>query len=382
MGKIIKKKNGENPKEGSLDERLKRFEEPEEEIKLEKEDKGLSSEKTIKEKREKISLSERLKGFKEDPEEKKKREENRKINWAEFKAGSLSALKAIGTGIGIGILIVLLLFSVINSFFLIKRVSSQAGLIGKIADNISLMTETQGKIINKVKALESNQSSDTTKTADVSSVQVQSIVIEPGFNPDPNLIDISKEVNLPKIPEDSILFEDYRVFPDVEGVWGKARAGFNDWFNDEFSSSDRRRNVQIPTFKWLAFTGEEGWWPGIGSLKDPDGGEILLVVINCWEEPGEFLMAYLLHGFWAFGEVWDMSDMLESPDRYGDYTLETMATIRNHFLNQTSSTEPNPEFRGHTGKVTQAKTVTWVCVLRWYDGSFRLVNSGQWIRGQ
>ena len=375
MGKIIKKKNGENPKESSLDERLKRFkgktEEPGKEIKLEKEDKGLSSEKTIKEKREKISLSERLKGFKEDPEEKKKREEQRKINWAEFKAGSLEALK----GIGIGILIVLLLFSVINVFFLGKRVFS-------LTENIGLIVDIQGTIIDKVKALESNQSSDTTKTADVSSVQVQSIVIEPGFNPDPNLIDISKEVNLPKIPEDSILFEDYRVFPDVEGVWGKARAGFNDWFNDEFSSSDRRRNVQIPTFKWLAFTGEEGWWPGIGSLKDPDGGEILLVVINCWEEPGEFLMAYLLHGFWAFGEVWDMSDMLESPDRYGDYTLETMATIRNHFLNQTSSTEPNPEFRGHTGKVTQAETVTWVCVLRWYDGSFRLVNSGQWIRGQ
>jgi len=311
-------------------------------------------------------------------ETKKKTEEERQGRWSEIKDNVFYTLKCIG----IFILVFLFFFTVLNGIFLIKRVNTHADLISQIVENMGLATKLQGILIDKVKALESDQNGNNAKTADVSDVQAQTIVIEPGFNPDPNLIDISKEVNLPEIPKDSILFKDYRVFPDVEGVWGKARAGFNDWFNDEFSSSDRRRNVQIPTFKWLAFTGEEGWWPGIGSIKDPDGGEILLVVINVWEEPGEFNLAYLLHGFWAFGEVWDMSDMLVNPDRYGDYTLETMATIRNHFLNQTSSTEPNPEFRGHTGKVTQAETVTWVCIVRWFDGSYRFLGSGQYVRGQ
>lgn len=232
----------------------------------------------------------------------------------------------------------------------------------------------------------------TTETSSQQSVIITSVVtgkpsvIEPGFNPNQTLIDISNKVNLPEIPVDSIIFKDYRIFPDIEGIWGKPRAGYNDGFNDEFSSSDRLRNVQIPTWKWLAFTGEEGWWPGVGSLKDPDGGAILLVVINVWETPGEFQKAYLLHGFWAFGEVWDMSDMLDNGNntapKYGQYTLETMATIRNHYINQLGSTEPNPEFRGQTGKATQAETITWACVLRWYDGSFRLVDSGQWVRGQ
>jgi len=341
-----------------------------------------------KEKREKISWSERVKGFKEDPDEKKKREEEKKRKREEFEDKAWEVVKSIV----IVILIFALFFTMFSTFYLSKRVSSLTENMSLASENIGLLAKAQGIIIDKVKALESNQSN--TQIADTSNAQATTktntvkkpSVIELGFNPDPNLIDISKEVNLPEIPKDSIIFKDYRIFCDVPGVWGKARAGFNDGFNDEFSSSDRLRNVQIPTWKWLAFTGEEGWWPGVGSLKDPDGGEILLVVINCWREPGEFLLAYLLHGFWAFGEVWDMSDMLNNGNNtapeYGQYTLETMATIRNHYINQEGSTEPNPEFRGHTGRASQAKTITWACVLRWYDGSFRLVGSGQWVREQ
>ncbi len=204
--------------------------------------------------------------------------------------------------------------------------------------------------------------------------------IELGFNPDPDLIDISNEVDFPDIPQN---LEPYRGFIDVEGVWGEPRAGYNFGYNDAFRDVTRRANVQIPTWKWLVFTGEETWLPGIGSVKDLDGGAILVALINVWEFPGEFLNAYLLHGFWAVGEVWNMSDMIDNKDytnpEYGEYTLETLAALRNHYLNQLGSDEPNPEFRGQCGCAEQCDTITWVVVLRWYDGSFRLVDSGQWI---
>lgn len=288
-------------------------------------------------------------------------------------------------GLLILILISILIFGVLFSCDFIK-INSFLKLLYQ--SNKVEATETTTKVesaqVDKVAVVtETTKSQESTTTI---SETEKPLVIEPGFDPDSSLIDISKEVNFPKIPKDSVVFKDYRGFCDVTGIWGKPRAGYNDGFNDEFSSSDRRRNVQIPTWKWLIFTGEEGWFPGVGSIKDPDGGAILLAVINVWETPGEFTNAYLLHGFWGFGEVWDMSDMIDNADysqpKYGEYTLGTLATIRNHYINQLGSTDPNPEFRGQTGERTQARTITWVCILRWYDGTFRLVSNGQWIRGQ
>jgi hypothetical protein len=200
-----------------------------------------------------------------------------------------------------------------------------------------------------------------------------------GFTPDEGVIDISKEVNLSEIPDD---ITPYRIFPDVKGVWGEALAGYNFGYNDAFVDSDRFGNTQIPTWSWVAYTGEEMNLPGFGSLKDKDGGAVLAVIINVWETPGEFLKAYILHGFWGTGEVWDMSDMTDNPPVYGENTLKTLAVIRNHYINQLGSDEPNPEFRGQTGKGDQAPTITWAVALRWYDGTFRLVDSGQWVRGQ
>ncbi len=248
--------------------------------------------------------------------------------------------------------------------------------LGKIKTSVDEGFANSALATEKAKEIE-----DQNSTNEQEKIIFEVPVIEPGFSPDPDLIDISDEVNFPEIPQD---LTSYRIFPDVESVWGKPRAGYNFGYNDAFRDVSRRANVQIPTWKWLVFTGEETWLPGIGSVKDPDGGAILVALINVWEIPGEFLNAYLLHGFWGVGEVWDMSDMADNEDytdpEYGEYTLETLAILRNHYLNQLGSDEPNPEFRGQCGCAEQCETITWVAVLRWYDGSFRLVDSGQWIR--
>lgn len=216
--------------------------------------------------------------------------------------------------------------------------------------------------------------------------QVGHIAVLSGFTPDPELIDISDQVSLPEVPADITL---YRTFPDVDGAWGKPRVGYNFGYNDACRDVSRQCNLQIPTWSWVVVTGEEISLPGIGSLRNPDGGAVLAVLINVWEVPGEFEEAYILHGWWGTGEVWDMSDMTTKWDAntetyvndiYGTYTLETLAVLRNHYLYQLGSTEPNPEFRGQCGSGTQCASVTWACVLRWYDGSFRLVANDQWVR--
>lgn len=283
---------------------------------------------------------------------------------------------------GIIVLIAAFVMSAI-SLFLVNQKGLQGEKIVELEKKINELEKKQTTIGDQIKQ---NEKIELTKESLDDKKEVQNLDefkaenIPVGFTPDESLVNISNEVEFPEIPED---ITPYRKFCDIEGIWGEPRAGYNFGYNDAAVDVNRRANVQIPTWKWLAFTGEELWLPGIGSLKDPNGGETLVVLINVWEEPGEFLNAYILHGFWGLGEVWDMSDMTFDEDGnpvYGQYTLGTLATIRNHYINQLGSTEPNPEFRGHTGKATQAETITWACVIRWYDGSFKLVDSGQWVR--
>jgi hypothetical protein len=221
-----------------------------------------------------------------------------------------------------------------------------------------------------------------------------------GFTPDEGLIDLRDVVDVRKPGN----LEDYKCFPqdysqgddhnrgckeeqEAGFLWGKPRAGFNFSYNDACRDNTRYCNIQIPTWKWVQGTGEELYLPGIGSIRDPDGGAAAATILNIWEVPGEFLNAYILHGYWAIGELWDLSDMTtkwnESTktyenDVYGSFTLETGSTLRDHFLFQLS--QSNGVFRGQCGKALNCDTVTWVIALRWFDGSFRLVDQGQWVR--
>jgi hypothetical protein len=200
-----------------------------------------------------------------------------------------------------------------------------------------------------------------------------------GFTPDPKIIDIRNEVDvLVGIPEDLSL---YKKFFDVKGVWGEPRGGYGFAYNDAPRDNTRRENIQLTTFAWMVITGEELWIPGIGSIKDSLGGESLLVIFNAWEAPTEFIMAYILHGCWITGRVFNMSDLTDNPAKYGDYTLESIATLRNHYLyHLTTVDESGYNFVGHTGRYLQADSVTYVLVIRWYDGSFRLVEQGQYVK--
>jgi len=311
--------------------------------------------------------------------------------------------KAVWIGIGVFFLIAALVISALGltGYYLnSERIKGTQGKIGELQDISRGMIEIDKKALEEIKTIKKIQKADQVKAAGDKEELLAEIgktnedlqkkedkfvppEIPVGFTPDENLIDVSKEVVLPEIPKD---IKPYRIFPDVKGIWGKPLAGYNFGYNDAFRDSNRIGNIQIPTWSWVVCTGEEIFLPGIGSLKDKDGGAVLAVTINVWETPGEFLLGYILHGFWGTGEVWDMSDMTDNADytnpQYGESTLKTLAVLRNHYINQLGSDEPNPEFRGQTGKGTQAETITWVVVLRWYDGSFRLVNSGQWIRGQ
>lgn len=219
-----------------------------------------------------------------------------------------------------------------------------------------------------------------------------------GFTPDDGLIDISQEVTVRQPASDLNV---YRCFPQDYSVsdsfnrgcqaeqqkgfpWGPPRAGFNFGYNDACRDNTRECNIQITTWSWGVSTGEELYMPGIGSIRDPDGGAAMALWINVWEEPGEFIMAYILHGFWAMGQVWDMEDMTTSwdpatetyeGDSYGEFTLETAATLRDHWAYQLM--EDNGVFRGQCAKAMNCNTVTYVVALRWYDGSFRLIDQGQ-----
>lgn len=206
--------------------------------------------------------------------------------------------------------------------------------------------------------------------------------ISPGFTSDPNLIDIRDEVKVLGIPND---LTPYKKFFDVNGVWGEPRGGYHFAYNDAPRDNTRRENIQLTTFAWLVITGEELWVPGIGGIKDSLGGESLLVIINAWEVPTEFLMAYILHGCWITGRMFNMSDLTDNQTytdpKYGDHTLESMVTLRNHYLyHLTTVDESGFNFVGHTGKYLQADSVTYVLVIRWYDGSFRLVDQGQYVK--
>lgn len=208
-------------------------------------------------------------------------------------------------------------------------------------------------------------------------------VIPNGFTPDKGLIDVRNEVKFLEIPKN---LEPYKTFFNVAGIWGKARAGYYYDYNDAFLDVDRLGNVQIPTFGWVTFVGEEMYLPGIGSLKDPNGGAVEACIINVWEKPGELERAYLRHGAFMVGRMFNMSDMtIDSNSKlvYGGYTLESLAILRNHSLYNLTTVDQNGfNFIGQTGSKDNAKNVTWIAVIRDYEGKYNLVGSGQYVKEQ
>ncbi len=222
-----------------------------------------------------------------------------------------------------------------------------------------------------------------------------------GFTPDDELVDVTELVEVRNPSGDEV----YRCFPQdySEGddfnrgcaelqeagfPWGDPRAGYNYDYNAACRDVSRHCNVPVDTWKWLVVTGEEIYLPGIGSIRDADGGAAMAGIINPWEIPGEFESAYILHGWWGTGEVWDMSDLTTTWDEatetyvdnhYGTYSLETLATLRDHYLYML--TDPtNPQFRGQCSQGTQCETVTYVLAIRWFDGTYHMVQTGQYVR--
>lgn len=225
-----------------------------------------------------------------------------------------------------------------------------------------------------------------------------------GFTPDLKLVDISKQVNLRPVAADLSL---YKCFPqdyaqgdsfnrgcqklqnDGKLPWKKPLAGFNYDYNAiDVICGDTTGTCNIPvdTFKWVSITGESVSLPGIGTMHDPDGGIVVVTIMNAWEVPGKIEGAIIHSGWLGTGEIWDMSDLTTNWDdstktyvnnKFGDASVETSATLRDHILYKSGF---DPEFRGKCSLATNCRSALWVNVFRWYDGNYYLLGFGEWHR--
>jgi hypothetical protein len=142
----------------------------------------------------------------------------------------------------------------------------------------------------------------------------------------------------------------------------------------------------IQSFNWRVYTAYELCHPAIGCLKDPDGGAVLLLIIN-WHDSDEIWNVrnnsgiYVDSGFVGYGPMWDLSGQT--------YNVEAgVAAIRNHYLFQLGYAHPDNHLEGQCGSSNLCGTVTYVIVYRMWDrpdlqinySHFQLIDYGQWVR--
>lgn len=170
--------------------------------------------------------------------------------------------------------------------------------------------------------------------------------------------------------------------------WKRAVAGYNDGNNWSSDSPDGWSADDIQSYNWRVITGYEVCHPAVGCLKDPDGGAVMIILIN-FEDSDEVWSVrnqsaiFVDAGFIGYGPMWDLSG--------GTYDIgEGIADIRNHYLYNLGYpvSAADNHLEGQCGDSGLCKTVTYVTVARVWDRSdlginfshFELLDYGQWVR--
>lgn len=229
-----------------------------------------------------------------------------------------------------------------------------------------------------------------------------------GFTPVPSLVKTDLAVNAKKvvIPAAPADVTPYFCFPQdyskgdqfnpgcrqaqLAGQlpWKTPIAGYNDGNNWSSDSPDGWSADDIQSFNWRVITGYEVCHPAVGCLKDPDGGAVMILLINfedsdeVWNVRNQSAI-FVDSGFIGYGPMWDLSGET--------YDIGSgIADIRNHYLYNlgypVSSADNHLE--GQCGSSNLCKTVTYVTVARVWDSPeiginyshFELLDYGQWVR--
>lgn len=208
-------------------------------------------------------------------------------------------------------------------------------------------------------------------------------------------------VNVPPAPEDVSAWycfpQDYSESDDAQCKqaqansqlpWLKPIAGYNDGNNWSSDSPNGWSADDIQSQNWRVITGYEVCHPAVGCIKDPDGGAVLLLLVNfhdsdeVWNVRNQSAV-FIDSGFVGYGVMWDLSG--------GSYDVgERIADIRNHYLyNLSFPVSPDDNhLRGQCGDSALCETITYVVVARVWDrpeigiefSHFELLDYGQWTR--
>lgn len=170
--------------------------------------------------------------------------------------------------------------------------------------------------------------------------------------------------------------------------WTKPIAGYNDGDNRFSDTPNGWTAEDISAQNWKVYTGYELCHPAVGCVKDPDGGAVMILIINFHDSDEVWNVrnnsaVFADSGFTGYGVMWDLSG--------GSYDIgEGIAHLRNHYLYNLSapvSTDDN-HLRGQCGDSGLCETVTYVVVARVWDrpeigiefSHFELLDYGQWTR--
>lgn len=238
-------------------------------------------------------------------------------------------------------------------------------------------------------------------------LQVPSDLLE-GFTPVASLVKTElmvndKKVVVPAVPEDVTPYfcfpQDYSVSDQfnpgcrqaqLAGLlpWKTPIAGYNDGDNRFSDTPDGWTAEDIQAFDWKVYDGWQVCHPSIGCLQDPDGGAVLITIVNFLDSDEVWNVrnssaVFADSGFTGYGVMWDLSG--------GTYDVgEGIADVRNHFIYKLAypDTKDDNHLRGQCGSSSLCKTVTYVTVARVWDRSdlginfshFELLDYGQWVR--
>lgn len=169
--------------------------------------------------------------------------------------------------------------------------------------------------------------------------------------------------------------------------WKKPVAGYNDGNNWTSDSPNGWSASDIQAQNWKVLTAYEACHPAVGCLKDPDGGAVMILMINfhdsdeVWNVRNKTAI-FADSGFEGYGVMWN----LRSDGNVG----EGIAHIRNHYLyNLSTPVSPDDNhLRGQCGDSGLCDTITYVVVARVWDrpelgigfSHFELIDYGQWVR--
>ena len=183
-----------------------------------------------------------------------------------------------------------------------------------------------------------------------------------GFTPVRSLVMNPDGVQFPNPPADLSAY--VQDFVDVDGIWGPPIAGYNDGFNDVCTDIHGWCSDDIQAWNWRIYTGYEIKHPAVGTLRDPNGGAVALLVINRHDSDEVWNVrnnsgVYVDSGFVGYGPFWFNTDQ--------EGLEEQVPHLLWHYLAQLTQPHPDNHLEGQCGSSALCDSVTWVVVYRSWD---------------